>query len=266
METIRSNIQPHRLWLIERFEESKQRNKAYSLRAFAKSLAMSVSSLNQIMLGHRPLTLKTALRIANRLDLSPKEKQDFISLTVQQSVPESTRKPLSQGQLLEEDAFALISDWYHYAILSLGEFKPNFSNPKWIASQLGITEKQARDAFLRLERMRILKRHGRGFKQCTLPLDIQSPTKSLALRKYHRQNLQLAEKALDNEPIENRDFNSMTMAIDPALIPEAKEAIRRFRNEIAKILERGKQSRVYTVSIQLFPISKNNEGEPNETI
>jgi hypothetical protein len=48
----------------------------------------------------------------------------------------------------------------------------------------------------------------------------------------------------------------MTMAIDTALIPEAKDKTTKFRRELAKFLSRGeKRDEVYHLSISLYPIS-----------
>ena len=59
---------------------------------------------------------------------------------------------------LQIDIFNLISDWHHYAILSLGDIKPNRANPKWISAQLGITLRDASNAFDRLLRLGLIKK------------------------------------------------------------------------------------------------------------
>jgi uncharacterized protein (TIGR02147 family) len=257
MEVTKPSDGGYRLWLSEHLETRRKRNPSYSLRAFARSLNIPAASLSQIMRGKRPLTLKTALRLAESFELSPTERQAFLSSVVWEKTGAAAEKvSKSKYREIEADTFAIISDWYHYGILSLGEIKPNYCEPKWISRQLGITQVDARGALRRLFDLGFLKKVGRGFAQATPSLDIQCASKSAALRKYHRQNLRLAEKALDGEPIPLRDFNSMTMAIDPDRLPEAKEAIRKFRDEISNLLEKGKRRRVYTLAIQLFPISK----------
>ncbi len=256
MEGIKEEVNEYRVWLSEQLDARRKKNSAYSLRAFARSLNIPAASLSQIMLGKRPLTLKTALRIAEGFDFSPVERQAFLSSVVWHGTPIPEKTDLKNYTVLESETFAVISDWYHYAILSLGEIKPNRCDPKWISKQLGITQVQSRNALERLFKLGFIKKVGRGYTQATPNLDIQCSSKLQALRKYHRQNLQLAEKALDNEPIPARDFNSMTMAIDPDKLPQAKEAIRKFRDEISNLLEKGNRCRVYTLAIQLFPISK----------
>jgi hypothetical protein len=48
----------------------------------------------------------------------------------------------------------------------------------------------------------------------------------------------------------------MTMAVDPGKIPEAKKRILKFARELCEFMEAGKRSRVYELSVSLFPISK----------
>jgi hypothetical protein len=48
----------------------------------------------------------------------------------------------------------------------------------------------------------------------------------------------------------------MTMAIDPSLLPEAKEMIADFRRKLCSFLEQGKRSEVYTFAPSLFRLTR----------
>ena len=56
--------------------------------------------------------------------------------------------------------------------------------------------------------------------------------------------------------MELRDFTSMTMAIDPEKLTEAKKKIREFRRGLSEFLEAGKKEEVYRLNIQLVPVTK----------
>src|SRR4051812_2340511 len=90
-----------------------ERNPRYSLRAFARSLGVSHTVLSLVLAGKRPLARKSALRISERLELDPTQKATFLQF--------GDPGPRFQAQQLSLDQFALIADWYHYAILSLLE-------------------------------------------------------------------------------------------------------------------------------------------------
>jgi hypothetical protein len=51
------------------------------------------------------------------------------------------------------------------------------------------------------------------------------------------------------------------MAVDPALLPEAKDMIKKFRRRLSRFLESGKKKEVYTIAIQLFPVSRQQNEE-----
>ncbi|WP_413291098.1 helix-turn-helix transcriptional regulator [Bdellovibrio sp. HCB337] len=72
-------------YLICIFNERKEKNPRYSLRAFARSLGVSSGQLSEILSGKRPLSHKLARRISIALALTEDESQKLIFLVSQQS-------------------------------------------------------------------------------------------------------------------------------------------------------------------------------------
>jgi transcriptional regulator with XRE-family HTH domain len=244
--------------LNHRFEESRARNRSFSLRAFAKTLSVSPASLSQILSGKRPLTLTTAKKICDRLALSPAEERGVLLSLIK--IPGSSATAEHPDTLqLEADRFKVISDWYHFAILSLTEIPKSKPDPKWIARRLGIAPATAQEAMDRLKRLGILEVRANSWRQSTRPISVKSEVPSSAIRKYHRQILEKATQALTDVPLEKREFGSVTMAINPKRIPEAKKMIRDFQINLNQVLESGPKSRVYTIAVQLFPIDTDLE-------
>ena len=65
--------------------------------------------------------------------------------------------------------------------------------------------------------------------------------------------------SLEQDSFEIRDHSSTTMAIDPALIPYARQRIREFRRELTEELEgKGNRSEIYNLTVQIYPVSKRN--------
>ena len=58
--------------------------------------------------------------------------------------------------IVDLDTFAVISDWYHYAILSLLEVTDARLDPRWISKRLGINRLEARLAIERLKRLSLI--------------------------------------------------------------------------------------------------------------
>lgn len=158
------------------------------------------------------------------------------------------------------DTFAVISDWYHYAIMELTFVAGFRAEPKWIAKKLSITTEEAKSAVERLKRLGLLlEENGSLVKSSKMTTNHSSVDTSAAHKQLQKQLIEKALLAIDECPQEEKDITAMTMAIDKANLPKAKEIIRKFRRDLCALLEDGDQSQVYNLGIQLYPISKNSE-------
>lgn len=243
----------YRTWLLDELALRKSRNPSYSLRAFSRDLGINSTSLSDVLAAKRHLSKRNALKVADRLALSPSRLQAMLR---QISGEEDEFVDDSEFFRLSEDTFAMISEWYYFAILNLATLPENRADERWLAKRLGLSTMEVRGALGRLQRLRLIEiRRGR-LRRTTIPLATTNGVPSAALRKYHKQNLQLAADSIDRDPVDLRDVNSITMAIDPAQLAQAKDLIVRFRNRMARVLEGGKPREVYTLAIQLFPVTR----------
>lgn len=240
--------------LMDHFEKRKKRNQQYSLRAFAKGLDVSPSQLSQILSGKRKLSIKMAKQIADKLSLSPIEKENFLE-TLNPNQQTLNSQAINDGGrlLLKEDEFRLICDWEHFAILSLSELKENSFDSRWIARRLGIKISRAAEARDRLLRMGLIERRGHGFIQIAPPVMTTNDILSQSIQKSHLGNLELATERLKHVAIDKREYTSVTLATNPQKIAQAKTMIRNFKRKLTRFLEDSEKSEVYTLSIQLFP-------------
>lgn len=252
---------PHyyRIWLMEELAERTRRNAHYSLTAFAKQLDISAPTLSQVILGKRPLTRKTALKIVGNCSFTPDQRNSFLSsiLNFRSPLPLQGASARQTYQDLEPEIFQMISKWYHYAILSLGDIKPNFADSKWISERLGITEREASDAFDRLLRLNLIHKKQKGFSQASSPLWMPTAQPSAnTIRQSHLQNLKKAEQALYDDTTKLELYSTLTVAVNERYLPDVRVAISKFRESIREIVDRGSRGRVYTLAVQMFPISK----------
>lgn len=227
----------------------RTKNPNYSLRAMSRQFKVSPAQLSQIISGKRKITAKIALLLADRLGYSPIEKAYMMDIDA---------PPVAQ-RILEEDQFKVISDWYHYAILSLSQVKDNKADVRWIAKRLGIDVITAREAYMRLKKLKYLEESDGKFRQSSVPLTTAQDVPSSAVRKFHKQKLALAAEKLEEVPVELREFGAITFPVNLAKLPNAKKLIRKFRNDLYKYLEAGEKQEVYTLAIQLFPLTKGEE-------
>lgn len=249
-------------WLHAEFCKRREKNPAYSLRAFGKFLKISPSRLSEVLSDKRLMTSNQGARIAERLAYSPEMKKKFLEC-IEQS------RGVTRGQVIFEasiecreyrqmqmDSFHLIADWYHFAILSLMETRSFKSDVQWIARRLGISIMEARQAAVRLKRLGFLVEVNGKWKAVSKDLATSNEVSSAALRKSHRQTLEQALTALEEVPLDQRDVTSISMAIDVNKLPAAKKMIQKFRRSLSVFLESGSQTEVYNLNVQLLPVTK----------
>ena len=238
-----------RFLLQQEFLRRCKKNERYSLRSFAKSLGIEASPLSAMLRGRRPVTSKMVVRLGTALGMSLEEVYEIQSRV---ATPE---------QRIALDEYAVISDWYHYAILELirvRSFKPDLG---YVARALSITKTEANIAVERLQRIGLLRTSADGAwidaSQNGFATNINGGLTSEASKKLQRQVLELSIAALESAPIDERNHTSMTFAVDPADLAEAAKRIQKFRREICAFFERSAApSRVYHLSVSLYPVSK----------
>lgn len=243
-----------RLILLEDFVKAQARNPNYSMRAYARKIGVAQSAISEILSGKRPLSKKTAHKILEGLDKSPQE----IANTFEDHSAPATSTHIS----LDMDLFHTIADWHYHAILSLAETKGFQSSDQWIAKRLGISEKTATEAVEKLLRLEMLIRDETTGKLKTTGQQFEaiSAIANPALRKANRQNLELATEALEQVPLDQRDFTAITLCMDPDKIDHARKMIKNFRRNFNRVMESGQKKDVYKLCIQLFPLTK-KEGD-----
>jgi uncharacterized protein (TIGR02147 family) len=255
MEQIGSNP---RLWLESEYLARKRKNSGYSLRAFARFLDIPSGRLSQLLSEKRRLTPKLGEKIASRLNFDPKQKEELL-----RSIRSAgAKKPTdSSGSVpyraLDMDQFQVIADPLHFSILSLLETDKFSGELRDIARRLGISAPEARSALGRLERIGLVRKGSGKYRLTAQEARTTShDISSAALREAHKRVLGETTSLIDEVSVELRDITSMTMAIDPKKLPEAKERIRAFRRSLSEFLESGRRTEVYRINIQLVPVTK----------
>lgn len=245
--------------LHQKYVEAQLKNPRLSKRAFALRLGVSSGALTELMNGKRKLSQKKLHDLADRLNLDPSEQTELFSVNSApvRLVKRSGRKPTPYLQV-SADQFKIISRWEHFAILSLIKIKNFDPDPTWIASRLNISRNSAERALERLLSTGLLRRtRSGGLKRGSPYYSTSDGVVDSAVRQSHLESLELARSSLATDGIQERDFTSITMAIDSKKLPEAKQLVREFHDRLANLLEdTTSPDRVYRLAVQLFPISK----------
>ena len=126
-----------------------------------------------------------------------------------------------------------------------------------MSKQIGITPLQAKLAIDRLKRLSLVEETSDGsWCQSSAPIKIDNKHSSIATKKFHKQLLRRASESIDKDPISERDFSSMTFAMDPSQIELARKKIQAFRRSLTAELEgKGSPGAVFNFTIQLYPVT-----------
>ena len=253
-------------WLALEYKFRREKNPSYSLRSFAKRLEIPVGRLTEILSRKRNLTERLAEKISDRLEYGPKIRSNFLKLVKPKKInmqskhaPDLMIEDSSRYEELNADAFNLISDWYHYGILNLTEIKGFSPNPKEIAKRLSITATDVRSAIERLKRLSLLSEENGTLVRTKNRLTTSVDIPSAAIRSSHRQRLQKAIEAIENVPVVERDFSSIMFSTNPEFLEKAKIHAEKFRRSMLALAGEFDKEQVYTMNIQIFPLSKQGD-------
>jgi uncharacterized protein (TIGR02147 family) len=265
----------YRIFLKDFFLYKKTQNSSYSHRVFIRKAEMSSPShLKMVIDGKRNLTGKTLKKYIGAIGLKKKEA-NFFSLLVnynqetnheekialfQEIMNERRKKGLSD---IEEVQYDFLSKWHYVAIYCLLDLKGFKSDPAWISSKLKkkVSLQNIEKALNELKRLKLITENDQGeLVQTNGPLDTSDQVQNLAFRTYHKNMGELAISSLENEKVEHREFNGVTIPIDVNKLSEVKEMIRAFRrelNEVASNMENPNE--VYQMNIHFFPLTEVNK-------
>lgn len=248
-------------WLEAEYLKRRQKNPRYSLRAFSQLLDLPSGRVSQLLSRKRNLTAKLGQKIATQLGLDPQRANEFLSLIHSEKTERKKNPglppPAGFYAPLDMDEFELIADPVHFSILSLLETKGFPGDQKSIARSLSLSSIETRAAVDRLARLGFVRLDSEGKLKLARPpgLTTSHDVQSQALRHAHKKVLEESVAALEEVAVELRDITSITMSGDPRKLVEAKKRIRDFRRSLCEFMEKGHNSEVYRLNIQLVPIT-----------
>ncbi len=245
--------------LHRKLVEIRKKNPQYSTRAYAKKLGISSGALTEILNGTRPVSRKIAERISVKLMLDPMER----SSVMKDYLTAANKKRVSKEQIaylkLSMDQFAVMSEWYYFAILSMIQTRNFESSANFVAERLGLSVSIVEKAIERMMRLGVITEAPDGtWVRAPGGHRTTDDLANTSVQKNHFQTLELAKKALEERAVEERDFTSLTFPLDYQNLPEAKQMIRKFQNDLYERFNRDQKPKdVFRIAMQLFPLTIN---------
>jgi uncharacterized protein (TIGR02147 family) len=259
----------YREYLRDFYRERKQRSVSYSFRYFARKAGLqSPNYYKLVMDGDRNLTHRNVRKFIQGLGLADREALYFENLVYFTQAKDPEEKIFFEKNLelvrtqdaqvlLTKDQHEALAHWYPFAIKELILVEGFQPRPKWIASRLDhlITPQQARDALDLLKRLNLIVEDEASGKISVTEQSLQTPdlARSDAVRSYHRQMLDMAQRAVAEQSADERCLSALTVAVRKRDLPEAFRRIHHFRNELNAFFMKGKPyEAVYQLNLQLF--------------
>jgi len=256
----------YREFLKNQFDVKRAKNPSYSLRSFARTLDMSPSHLSRVLSGKKQISLHMGVKVSEKLKLKKRENQFFLNLIQLElsNDPEQKIKLLKKleknnfsYEYLDLEKFNIISEWYHFAILSLAKTHGFSPDPNWIAKRLGIQINQAKRALERLINLNLLiEKDGSYIPLKNGNISTTDDIASQAIKENHRQNIEKSLKALIEVDISKREFINQGICIRESDLPKIKKIIRSEIDKINRDIESENGEEVYQLNLQFFPVSK----------
>jgi uncharacterized protein (TIGR02147 family) len=223
--------------------------------------------MSYVLNGKKGLSPRSAESVAQRLGLSPGEIELFVASAVSKHARSAFARTAARTKLdslssessetlLSIDAFQVVSEWYHFALLQILQLRGAKSDPSWLATKLGISTEEAEGAIERLLRLELLERSPTG-KLHASNTTVFTPggVPSEAIRKFHRQVIAKAVQAIDEQTVDLRYLQSTLIPVRRSDFEAATRAIRDFHRRFdRKYTAVGDGDTVYALAIQFFDL------------
>lgn len=267
--TVYAYSEPH-LYLKDLLESKKKQNPLFSLRAWSMQMGFrGHTALLFLINGQRKIRTEHIDRLVRGLKLQSEEEKYWRTLVQLRSAKSQVEKNELENQLkllmvnreqaiLETEKFKLVADWIHMAILEMTRLKDFQNDPEWILSRLHFKESRTsvESAIERLLKMGLLEIKDGKLTKTNERLTTPKDRASESIREHHRQVMQNAIQAIESQSVDERVLNSSTMTIDVSKMNEAKDLIRKFRGDMAKLMEKSDGDETYQLAIQFFKLTE----------
>lgn len=251
-------------------ESGKYSHGPFNLSNWAKRLGYkSPSSLAMVLNKQRLPTWRMVASFSEDFRLSKNERRYFELLVdlerkkqsgepVQDILMETHRlSGLKEYQQINFDQFVVVSEWHCYTIKRLVTNKNFIEDIDWIHRVLRrkVTKPKIKEAIESLLQVGLLKRDNLGKLVDSNPqTHTGNQIPSSAIRSHHQGMMERAQEALEEQSVDNRFFQALTLNIKKSKDKEeAFEEIKQFINVFnKKYSDDNEGDSVYQLNVQFF--------------
>lgn len=236
-----------------------------------KSQKFSKSYLSMVINGRRNLSSSKTVYLGQVLGLKSRELSFFETLVkFNQAATLNEKaffldqiniiKPKRVSPVLDTQHFEVLENWHALVIREMMRLPDFIEDPKWIVDRLEkrVSESDVRLALKRLQLSKIVARDKDGkLKPSSELLTTSDEVNSIYVQKYHSSCARLAQRILEEESLQKREFASINKTLSESQFKLLKQKIKNFRDEILDLVSDDTQNEgVYQINIQLLNLCK----------
>lgn len=263
----------YRLFLKDYFNEKKKTTGYFTHRYFAEKAGFSSPVFIKLVIDAKAnLSKKSVKKLISAMGLTDIQARYFEDLVhFNQAKTHQTKQKYftilrtinkdHSVHVLDTDQYDFYSNWHNSALRELAAatgFKDNFAE---LGKQVNppLKAKEVKAAIRLLEKTNLLKKKEDGtYEQTAKIISTGSEVVSLAIRDLHKQMAELAVRAVENTPKDERDISGLTIGVSQNGFEKIKEELKKTREKIMSIVAEDEPvEKVCRVNFQIFPLSKN---------
>lgn len=242
----------------------------FSFRRFSQMVgAKSPNYLQLVMKAERNLSVPMAERVGKALNLEPNEASFFRKLVELEHADSEEQRESAQtdlfrigcrlkAKLLPANHKAVVSTWYHLLVRELVCLPGFEASGEWISNKLRglISVAEAEKSFSLLQRVGLIRFEGGKYCLSDVAIDTGNTFGESAIIQAHQGTLKTWAAVLPQTDPELREIGSLNIPIDSRKLPEFRERIRAFQDEIVGWLQNETNpDRVVQLGVYLIPIT-----------
>lgn len=259
-----------RRFLRDAQQEIKSRRKAFTLEFLATQVGLkSKGHVSLILSGEKNIPDEKISLFAKALELDERESVFFSHLVkFNQAATHRERKQhldrmVAQMRIADRKLvprqYALCETWWHpvvHEVLRIKDVKDDWAG-LGLALRPAITPEQAKESVQLLEEIGLVKKDPNGFwKPTDVVVTFGEGWKSVAVREFQRNSIEMAQGAIDRFPVAERDISMVTISVGKESFDELKERLSLFRREALALARNDRNpDRVCHLNLSLFPVS-----------
>ena len=254
----------------------QHRRPQYSLRAFARDLNVSPSSLCEFLAGRQGLSRSRVGQIAEKIRLSEEQELHLWDLVEARFARDRSerraaevraeRRASASQKRLPIERFRLVADWYHFALLEILSLENVFFTHEEMATALGLSLEELTGAIQRLDRLQLLKLDDQGRLRTNSQVTVTGGQEAdEAIRLCHQQTLRLHAESVETKGMDARESLSVCFKVPQKAWPEMRRAM--CDAVIAVATQYGSEEsncdQVVSLALQMITLLPSQEGKPN---